>query len=144
MLLELLNSLILVVQTMESHLSGLLISHPKSHIVNHEELLRLFKKLNHLGQLRLLYKLGALYNEVLRNQFICIGDLAYSEARMLINTCYQLIEAIPHTIVGDRLLLALRTPLSQMLGRMDISTEQAKAIGPVSYTHLTLPTICSV
>jgi len=114
---------------MESKLSALLINHPRGHIVNHDELIRLFKKLSHLGQLRLFYKLGFLYNEILRNQFICIGDLSYSEARTLINTCYQLIEAIPHTLVGDRLLLALRIPLSRMLGRMDISTEQAKAIG---------------
>ncbi len=114
---------------MERKLSSLLISHPKTHIVNFDDLLRLFKKLHHLGSFRLLYKLAALFDEVFRYQLICMEDLAYHETRSLINTCYQLVECLPNTRVAHSLLLALRTPLAQMLGRMDISSEQAAVIG---------------
>ncbi len=128
MILELLNGLILVVRTIKSKLSSLLISHPKSHIVSHEDLLKLFKQIHHIGKLPLLYRLAVFFNEVLRNQLICVADLAYPEARSLINTCYQLIELLPNTLISHDLLLALRNPLSQMLGRMDISGEQAAVV----------------
>jgi len=125
---ELLNSLILVIQTIKCKLSALLISHPKNHIVSHDDLLKLYKKISHINKLPLLYKLAEFYNEVIRNQLVNFTDLAYSEARAVINTCYQLIDSIQFSLISHELLLALRNPLSQLLGRMDISKEQANVI----------------
>ena len=56
--------------------------------------------------------------------------------KRLIETMLELPMVLPPTVAGVGLLLAF--------GRQGLAGAALAAFGPVSYTHLTLPTICSV
>ena len=90
-----------------------------------------------LGQILILYilalKLGSLRNEIIKE--------SYKEK---IKDLLSLPSLIEKSLLIDNDIQAISSTFNEAKGSMFLGRGFSYPIAPVSYTHLTLPTICSV